>query len=178
MKAVYYKEDNMKKLFALFIMITVSISGCNAKSAEATDTLSTEGETYCASSENTTEIKESENNMININVNINGVDLKAELYDNEAVSKFVESLPVTYNMSDLHGNEKYYYMDSSLPVKSERPSTINEGDIMLFGSDCLVVFYDTFNNSYSYTRLGRIVDTKGLKEAVGEGNVNIRFELR
>ena len=81
-------------------------------------------------------------------------------------------------MSELHGNEKYYYMPDSLPTDSEKPNTINKGEIMLYGSDCLVVFYDTFPNSYSYTRLGYIEETSGLEKAVGKGDIDISFKLK
>lgn len=85
-------------------------------------------------------------------------------------------LPLTINMEELHGNEKYYYLDNSLPTESSNVGEINTGDIMLYGSDCLVLFYDTFDTSYSYTRIGYITDTAGLKDAVGSGSVTITFE--
>lgn len=132
-----------------------------------------------ADEENTvSETEDREDNMIDINLKINGKDFSAKLYDNNATRKLTENFPVTYNMSELHGNEKYYYMDESLPTDSETPSTINKGEIMLYGSDCLVVFYDTFPNSYSYTRLGYIEDTAGLENALGRSSVDISFEMK
>lgn len=124
------------------------------------------------------ELKEESDNMININIKIGNSDFSAKLYNNKTVKELVKSFPATYNMSDLHENEKYYYLPNSIPTDIEIPDYINKGEIMLFGSDCLVVFYDTFPNSYSYTRLGYIDNTSGLKDAVGKGNVDIRFELQ
>ena len=46
---------------------------------------------------------------------------------------------------------------------------------MLYGSDTLVVFYLTFNSSYSYTRLGRIDDPAALAQVLGQGTVRIVF---
>ena len=130
-----------------------------------------------ADEENTvSETEDQENNMIDINLKINGKDFSAKLYDNEATRKLRENFPVTYSMSELNGNEKYYYMDESLPTDSETPSIINKGEIMLYGSDCLVMFYDTFPNSYSYTRLGYIEDTRKLAEALGKGSAIVTFE--
>ena len=108
---------------------------------------------------------------------INGADFTAELEDNETAAEFKDLLPMTINMSELNGNEKYYYMDSSLPTNSYRPGTINAGDIMLYGNNCLVVFYKTFSSSYSYTKIGHITDVTGIENAVGIGNAEITFKI-
>ncbi|MCH5186415.1 MAG: hypothetical protein J1F64_09900, partial [Oscillospiraceae bacterium] len=84
--------------------------------------------------------------------------------------------PLTLDMSELNGNEKYFYLSDSLPINSEKVGTINAGDIMLYSSDCIVLFYETFNTSYSYTKIGHTDDVPGLKEAVGGGNVMVTFE--
>lgn len=76
-------------------------------------------------------------------------------------------------MSELHRNEKYYYM----PTNSEKVSSVKTGDIMLFGSDCLVLFYEDFKTSYSYTRLGYIEDKIGLADALGNGSVKVSFRI-
>ena len=47
---------------------------------------------------------------------------------------------------------------------------------MLYGASCFVLFYDTFQSAYSYTPIGRIEDTAGLKHALGSGAVTVRFE--
>lgn len=81
-------------------------------------------------------------------------------------------------MDELNGNEKYHYLDSSLPTDSYRPGTIHAGDIMLYGSSCVVLFYETFASSYSYTRIGQIDNPDGLATAVGNGNVSVKFEMQ
>ena len=120
---------------------------------------------------------EGEHKMQTLKININGQWFTAMLYDNAATQKLVQNLPVILNMKDLHGNEKYYYLDTSLPAKAQHIGKINAGDIMLFGSDCLVVFYESFNTSYSYTPIGKIENAAGLKKVVGRGSVKIEFSL-
>jgi hypothetical protein len=101
----------------------------------------------------------------------------ATLYDNATASAFKSRLPMTVNMVDLNGNEKYFDLPGKLPTNASNPRTIQSGDLMLYGSNTLVLFYETFATSYSYTRLGRINDTDGLAAAVGSGNVTVTYEL-
>jgi hypothetical protein len=81
------------------------------------------------------------------------------------------------NMVELNGNEKYADLSRRLPTAASNPGTIQNGDLMLYGSSTLVLFYKTFSTSYSYTKLGRIDDVAGLAAALGAGDVEVRFEL-
>lgn len=95
--------------------------------------------------------------------------------DNDAARSFAGMLPLTLNMSELNGNEKYCYIDRSLPTATYRPGTIHAGDVMLYGSACIVVFYKTFQSAYSYTRIGHIDNPDGLQEALGSGSVSVTW---
>lgn len=112
-----------------------------------------------------------------LNIKIGERNFTATLEDNATTRELLNKLPLTINMSELHGNEKYYYFDESLPTNTEGIRNINTGDLMLYGSDCLVLFYDSFSTSYSYTRLGHIDNPEGLANAVGSGNVEVTFEI-
>ena len=67
-------------------------------------------------------------------------------------------------MNELNGNEIYYYPDQDLPTNSYQPHNIETGDIMLFGSSCLVIFYESLQTNYSYSRIGKISNPNGLKK--------------
>lgn len=106
---------------------------------------------------------------------IGGTDFTAELANNATAQGFNALLPMTINMTELNGNEKYKYLDTTLPTNAACPGTIHAGDILLYGNNCVVVFYKTFSTSYSYTRIGRITDPSLLESAVGGGSVEIQF---
>lgn len=118
-----------------------------------------------------------ENNMneLKINVSINGTNYSTTLEDNDTSREFIKRLPLEIEMNELNGNEKFYYFNDSLPSNSSQIGEIKSGDIMLYGNDCLVIFYETFRTTYNYTRIGKIDDLSDLKEKVGAGSVRIIF---
>lgn len=110
-----------------------------------------------------------------INVTVGGRTYTATLEDNAAARAFLGLLPLELNMTELNGNEKYADLPQSLPTSTFRPGTIRTGDLLLWGSSTVVLFYETFSSSYSYTRLGRLDDPSGLAAAVGGGSVRVAF---
>ena len=66
-------------------------------------------------------------------------------------------------------------MDTTFSAEAESVGYINTGDIMLYGSDCLVLFCESFNTSYRYTPLGSIDNPQGLAEALGNDNVIVNI---
>jgi len=108
----------------------------------------------------------------NINVIINGKKYHMSIENNETAQAFVKLLPKEFNMNELNGNEKYIYLDSSLPTNSSKLKYINAGDVMLYGNNCLVIFYQSFDTTYSYTKIGHIDDLANL----GNDNIHVIFE--
>ena len=96
---------------------------------------------------------------------------KVDLEDNSTVSALKEMLPLKLSMADLNNNEKYVYLDKSLPTNPHSPKHIEAGDVMLFGDNCLVVFYESFDTSYEYSKIGHIDNLPEL----GSGNIDVTF---
>lgn len=101
----------------------------------------------------------------------------ATFNNNATATAFKARLPITINMTELNGNEKYFDLPDNLPGNASNPGTIQAGDLMLYGSNTLVLFYKTFSTSYSYTPLGHIDNPSGLTAALGSGNITVKFEL-
>lgn len=111
-----------------------------------------------------------ENNMLF--VSFNGEKREVALENNATAKSLLKMLPMELTMSDLNGNEKYAYLDEPLLTEEYSPQQIEAGDVMLFGDNCLVIFYESFETEYKYTKIGHIDELPEM----GEGNVVVRLE--
>jgi hypothetical protein len=114
---------------------------------------------------------------MNIRITVGQSVFTATLYGNATAKAFKAKLPMTLNMVELNGNEKYFDLPYNLPTNASNPGTIQSGDLMLYGPNTLVLFYKGLSTSYKYTRLGRINDVTGLAAALGSGNATVTYEL-
>ena len=117
-------------------------------------------------------------NMQNIIITIENKKYEAILYDNSTTKELIKKFPITITMSDLNGNEKYYNFSKSFSTSNENVANINKGDIMLFGDNCLVIFYKSFSTRYRYTKLGYIKNLEDLENSLGKGDIEITFILK
>ena len=108
-------------------------------------------------------------------VTVGDKSFTALLYDNKTADELYSRLPLTLDMRELNGNEKYADLDKPLATRSFPAGHISKGDIKLFGDDCLVLFYKGFMSGYSYTNIGYIEDKDGLADALGNGSVTVSF---
>ena len=135
------------------------------------NTISNTNEETTNTKEETTNTKE-ENNMSDVKIFINDKEYSINLENNETVKELIKLLPLDITMSELNGNEKYIYLDTTLPTNSSNPKIINAGDVMLYGNNCLVIFYKSFDTSYSYTKIGHIDNLPNL----GNDSISVKFE--
>ncbi len=105
-------------------------------------------------------------------ITINEIEYIIDLEDNETAKDFVKLLPLNLNMNELNGNEKYAYLNHSIQENSYNPKRINAGDVMLYNNNCLVIFYKTFDTSYSYSKIGHINNLPDL----GKESINVKID--
>lgn len=117
-------------------------------------------------------------NTMNIQIKVGNKRFTATLEDNATAKAFKALLPMTIQMTELNGNEKYFRLSVNLPTNASNPGTIQTGDLMIYGQNTMVLFYKSFPTSYSYTRLGRINESAGLAAALGSGDVTVNYELQ
>lgn len=113
-----------------------------------------------------------------MNVRIGNTSFTAALEDNAATRELVEMMkeaPVSVNMSDYGSFEKVGSLGRSLTTDNHQ-ITAKAGDIVLYQGNQIVMFYGS--NSWSYTKIGRIDDLTGWREALGSGSITAVFSLK
>ena len=180
----------MKKLLLLFLalVIIVSLAACGVNKEQYDDsptvdnsTTTTESETEntepTAPPETENTEKTEENTEMKMTVRIGNAVFTATLEDNAATRELVEMMkqsPITINMSDYSGFEKVGSLGRSLTTEN-RQTTTSAGDIVLYNGNQIVMFYGS--NSWNYTRIGKIDDLTGWKEALGSGSITAEFSI-
>ena len=153
----------MKKFFtATLILAVFFFTGCT-------------GDAEKISVENNS-IEKVEANEMKIKISVNGKIFDATLENNSSTQELVKKLPLDVEMTELNGNEKYFKFNENFPSADKNIGEIHVGDLMLYSSSYLVLFYKNFPTSYKYTRLGKIENPENLSEILGSGNVRVKFE--
>ena len=148
----------MKKILALFVVLCClfPLTACRSEGTDQTPT-NVEG----------TKMK----------IQIGDASFTATLEDNAAVRELIEMMkdePITIDMNDYAGFEKVGSLGRSLTTDNHQTTT-SAGDIVLYNGNQIVMFYGS--NSWSYTRIGKIDDLSGWKEALGSGSMTAVFSL-
>lgn len=173
--------DWMKRLISVasMIILLLTIIACGGESEENLLNSSTEDEVKPEVTETAADYeKEVKENIINnMKVNIGNYTFTATLEDNAAVNELVDMMkagPVVLNLDDYSGFEKVGSLGKSL-TRSDKQTTTQSGDIVLYNGNNIVIFYGS--NSWSYTRIGKIDNLADWDTALGSKSVTVIFSL-
>ena len=116
-----------------------------------------------------------------IKITVSGKTLPVKIEDNEATKALVAALreaSITYEAHDYGVFEKVGSLGLALPSSDTRITT-EAGDVILYSSNQIVLFYSS--NSWSYTRIGKMLygsldELKSFLKA-GEGNISVTLSL-
>ena len=150
----------MKRLIMALLMSTLLLSGCinnkNNKDNQSEDDI-------------TDNIPEEEIMKLEIDENV----LDVSWNNNASVTALNEIKPLTINMHLYGGFEQVGSIGQSI-VSDDKEITTKPGDIVLYSSNQIVVFFGT--NTWSYTKLGHInLSDSELNTLLNKSNVTLKI---
>lgn len=175
----------LKKISFLLTALIPALMLCSCENSDKTISADTGGGSLSSAgiSDNTeskepfsdsiqTDITDKEETM---RLKISDTEVSVQWEENESVralKALCSEIPLTVQMSMYGGFEQVGSLGQSLP-SNDSQTTTQAGDIVLYSSNQIVIFYGS--NSWSYTRLGRITDKTAdeLKELLGKEDVTI-----
>ncbi len=109
---------------------------------------------------------------------VNGTNVKQfpmTILDNACGRMLYSALPKTLYLTDQNYNTKIGVDPEGIyyPMEEYKPKNLLAGDFMLFGNSRYELSYEDHTSGYAYTRLGRIMNPTGLKQALGNGPVSV-----
>lgn len=167
------------KHFVLLILSVILILGCVACGSSSDKTTADKRRVDISDNSEKTNHKTSEKGASNMIMKIDDRTVDVEWEDNESVTALKELAAqetITISMSMYGGFEQVGSLGTSLPRNDEQMKT-EGGDIVLYSGSNLVVFYGS--NSWTYTKLGRIVGMSNaeLADSLGKGDVVITISV-
>ncbi|MBU0278979.1 MULTISPECIES: cyclophilin-like fold protein [unclassified Gemella] len=160
----------MKKIFFLLLIAIFLLSACNHSFNKKVDTNSNNN------SEEKIEMNKKIDNL-KLNVKIDNFNFTAKLENNVAVRDLINLLkekPIIIDMQDYSGFEKVGSLGQSI-ASDDKKITSQKGDIFLYNSRDIVIFYGT--NTWNYTKIASIDDVGDLEKAMNNKNVRVEFLL-
>ena len=125
------------------------------------------------------ELDESEEEASVMQMKINDTPVAVAWEDNESVAALTELAAngLSIQMSMYGGFEQVGSIGQRLPSRDAQTTT-SSGDIVLYSSNQLVVFYGS--NSWAYTRLGHIIDQtpEEMRALLSKGDVTVTLSLK
>lgn len=167
------------RYFTFFLVLCILCPLMAASCSAAPDTAESTGQKDAAPFTQAAALSDTEGGtlMDRITLSFNGYTYTAVLAENSSAEAFAALLkdgPLTISAHDYGSFEKVGALGTELPCNDERITTA-AGDIILYQGNQITVYYA--QNTWNFTRLGRIEDPGGLREALGGGDVEITFQL-
>ena len=170
----------MKRVLTVLLAIMlITMTSCGKSDNSPTQPTTDEPSiTITTPSDDNQTTKEDETETMKLTLKIDDTEVDVIWADNDSV-KALKNLAkdgLTINMSKYGGFEQVGSIGSTLPSSDTRITT-NPGDIVLYSSNQIVLFYDS--NTWSYTKLGHINLSKSeLTDLLGDEDVVITLNLK
>ena len=173
----------MKKVVTiLFVIVLFALTSCSKSNNSPTQPSADDPSTTIPSTDpnpTNTEPKEDDPYMNKtIELKIGNTIVDVNWLDNDSVKALKELVKdgLTINMSMYGGFEQVGSLGKSI-TSSDTNITTSPGDIVLYSSNQIVIFYGS--NTWSYTKLGHISLTKSeLTDLLGDEDVIITLTLK
>lgn len=169
----------MKKiLFILTAIIMLFMVGCTSE-PDMTESQEPQSQYNILSDEETSNYMNENNENTNLTLSVDGTPLKVKWENNSSVSALKE-LAADGNLTIKAHQYGGFEQVGSLPQRIESNDvrmTAEPGDIMLYSSNSVVVYYGT--NTWAYTKLGHIenLSEAELQELLSGETVSLTFSL-
>ena len=156
----------------LSILILLAVTACGEKKT-AYETQAIENSQNSLAEETSGEGTDTEMKMY-----INDTEIPVMWESNPSVSALrndLEAGDIVVSMSMYSNNEQVGPLGKTYP-SNDVQTTTNNGDIVLYSSDQIVVFYGS--NSWAYTRLGKMdLSENEVVNLLSNGDVSVRLTL-
>lgn len=165
-------------IFLISLIIISTLVACGKSNSTPTPITNEPSTTITTPSDDNQTTKEDETTNMELTLKINDIEVDVIWTDNDSVRalKNLAKDGLTINMSKYGGFEQVGSIGSTLPSADTRITT-NPGDIVLYSSNQIVLFYDS--NTWSYTKLGHINLSKSeLSDLLGDEDVVITLFLK
>ena len=172
----------MKNIIILIIglVMMISLTSCGSKTNNTTSTIDDNPSIIPSDTTQSDNTSTEDDELMNkaIVFKIGNTEVDVYWLDNDSVKelKNLAKNGLTINMSKYGGFEQVGSIGSTLPSSDTRITT-SPGDIVLYSSNQIVLFYDS--NTWSYTKLGHINLSKSeLTDLLGDEDVVINMSLK
>lgn len=164
----------------LVLIYTLASCGRSTSSSTTEPSQPTTQEPSTTTGDNTTTQHSEDDELMNktLSLKIDNIEVDVNWLDNDSVTalKKLAKDGLSIEMHMYGGFEQVGSLGTSITSDDTRITT-SPGDIVLYSSNQIVIFYDS--NAWAYTKLGHINLSKSeLTDLLGDGDVTITITLK